>query len=117
MLEILFSLVFLVLLAACVDPFHLWVPTYLHMAALVALIVAAVVYAGLVFRERARDEREAVHRARSSRGGYLAGVCGLSAWVVSQLVAGRTPDKIVVSVLAAMVIVKLILQLWNRMRS
>jgi hypothetical protein len=116
MVETILSVVFVVLLAACVDPLHLLMPSSLQMAALVALILAAAVYAGLLFRERPRDEREAAHLARSSRGGYLGGVVGLSAYTVYNLIAGRELDKAVVAVLAGMVILKLVLLLWHRKR-
>jgi len=116
MAEIILSFVFLVLLGACVDPFHLWMPTPVQMLALSLLIVAGVIYAGLLFRERPRDEREALHVARSSRGGYLVGVVGLVAIVVYRTATGST-DKSAIVVLAAMVIVRLLLLLWNRRRS
>jgi hypothetical protein len=116
MIETILSVVFVILLAVCVDPLHLLMPTPLQMAALVALILAAVVYAGLLFRERPRDEREAVHLTRSSRGGYFLGIVGLSAIIVYQLIAGREVSKAVVAVLAGMVIVKLVLLLWHRRR-
>jgi len=117
MIETILSLVFVMLLAACVDPLHLLMPTPWQMAVLAALIGAAAVYAGLLFRERPRDEREAVHLARSSRGAYFVGVIGLSAFIVYESLAGRSVNKAIVAVLAAMVIVKLILLLWNRKRS
>jgi hypothetical protein len=116
MSEIVLSLVFLVLLAACLDPLHLLMPTPLQMLALSLLTVAGIVYAGLIFRERPRDEREALHVARSSRGGYLAGVIGLSAVVIVRMLQGST-DKTAIAVLGAMVIVRLLLLLWNRTRS
>jgi hypothetical protein len=116
MAEIILSFVFLVLLAACVDPFHLLMPTPLQMIALSLLIVAGLVLAGLVYRERPRDEREALHVARSSRGGYITGVIGLVA-VVSYTTARGATDKGAMVVLGAMVIARLLVLLWNRTRS
>jgi hypothetical protein len=117
MIETVLSIVFVVLLLACIDPLHLWMPSSLQMAALAGLILAGVVYAGLLFRVRPRDEREALHLARSSRGGFLAGVIGFTAFIAVEMIAGRKLNKTVVALLAAMVIVKLVLMLWNRRRS
>jgi len=108
MTETILSVVFVVLLLACVDPLHLWMPNSLQTAGLVGLILAAVIYAGLLFRERPRDEREALHLARSSRGGYLTGIIGFTAFIVVEMLAGRKLNKAVVAILAAMVVVKLV---------
>ena len=116
MVEIVLSALFVLLLGMCVDPLHILMPSPVQTVSLVLLILAATSYAGLVFRERPKDEREAAHLARSSRGGYLVGIVGLAAVVIYQAISGRTPDKSVVAILAAMVIAKLLLLLWNRRR-
>lgn len=117
MSETIMSLVFVVLLLACIDPFHLWMPTAVQKTALVGVALAGLVYAGLIFRQRPRDERDTLHVLRSNRGGFLAGVVGLCGYIVYRMAIGATLDKAIVVILAVMVIVKLVLLLWNRRRS
>ena len=116
MTEIILSLVFIVLLLLCIDPFHLWVPTSIQTASLVGLALAGIVYAGLLFRQRPRDERETLHLMRSTQAGFLVGVVGLCGFIVYQMATGAQLAKEIVVILAVMVIVKLLMLLWNRRR-
>jgi O-antigen/teichoic acid export membrane protein len=117
MTEIILSVVFIVLLLFCIDPFHLWMPTAIETAALVGLALAGVVYAGLIFRQRPRDERESLHLMRSTQAGFLVGVVGLCGFIVYQMATGAPLSKGVVVILAIMVVVKLLTLLWQRRRS
>jgi len=59
--EILVSLAFVVLLALKLDPLDLLMPNKVQMIILALLVAAAGLYAGILFRQKARDEREALH--------------------------------------------------------
>ncbi len=84
MKESVLALVFVFLLVLIVNPFHLWMPTMLHMVALVAVLAAFSGFSIFVLRERARDEREQLHRMQVGRIGFLVGASVLTVAVVIQ---------------------------------
>jgi len=113
--EIIVSLVFVVLVVLKLDPFKWTMPDQVEMIVLALVVAAYALYAGLFFRERAHDEREAYHLNVASRIAYLAGVGFLVVAVVVQSFAHHL-DPWLVSGLAAMVVVKMITLIWARLR-
>jgi len=105
--EIIVSVVLLGLLLTCVDPFEAFMPSGWERALIVLLIALYGLYAGIVFRERARDERERLHLARAERGGFLVGTGLLVLFVVLDIL-NQPVDKALVFVLGGMVLTKLI---------
>ena len=59
--EVLVSAVFLVLLVLKLDPFGLLMPNRVQMAMLALVLAVFGLYAGIIFRQKARDERDALH--------------------------------------------------------
>lgn len=113
--EVIISAIFVVLLFLKVDPFGWTMPNDVQMVILVLVIVTFAVYAGLMFREKARDEREAQHIHIASRAGYLVGVALLVAGVVVGSLSGSLNSWLVV-VLAGMIIGKMVAFIWARNR-
>jgi hypothetical protein len=114
--EIVVSLTFVVLLALKLDPLDLLMPTKVQMSILALLVAAAGLYAGILFRQKARDEREALHLYRASRFAYVAGVGLLVLAIVLQSFRGGA-DPWLFYILAGMVIVKLVILIWSRIRN
>lgn len=113
--EIVVSLVLVALVLLKLDPFQWTMPDRAEMVVLALVVAAYALYAGLFFRERSRDEREAYHLHIASRIAYLAGVGFLVLAVVVESFAHRL-DPWIVGGLAAMVIVKMITLIWARQR-
>ncbi len=113
--EIAVSLIFVALVVLKLDPFRWTMPDEMEMIVLALVIAAYAVYAGLFFRERSRDEREAYHLHLASRIAYLAGVGFLVLAFVVQSFAHHL-DPWIVGALAAMVVVKMITLMWARLR-
>ena len=113
--EIVVSLVFIILVVLKLDPFRWTMPDQIEMIVLALVVAAYAVYAGLFFRERAHDEREAYHLYVASRIAYLAGVGFLVVALVVQSFAHHL-DPWLVGGLTAMVLVKMITLMWARLR-
>ncbi len=100
-----------VLLITCLillsDPFMLWMPRGVQMAALLGATVLLAIWAGFVMYERAPDEREAIHRMNAGRMAYLSGVVVLTIALVTQGLA-HDIDPWVSVTLGTMVLVKLL---------
>jgi hypothetical protein len=94
-----------------IDPFHWFMPTEAQMILLCAFAAALALYAGVVFREQAKDERESNHLYRASRWGYLVGVVAISVLIVVQGVLHHLDPWLLV-VLGTMVITKLVVLRW-----
>lgn len=114
--EILVSLAFVVLLALKLDPFDLLMPNHVQMTILALLVAAGGLYAGVLFRQKARDEREALHLYRASRFAYIAGVGLLVLAIVVQSFAGAV-DPWLFYILGGMVVVKLAILVWSHIRN
>ena len=82
--EIFIAIILVVLLVLLNNPFSLWMPSSVLMTLVVALAVIFAVFAGLLWRERARDEREEHHRANAGRIAFLAGTSVLVLGIVIQ---------------------------------
>lgn len=104
--SLLVAVIFVALLVLLTDPFMLWMPPPAQMVALLGAAIAAALWAGLVFRENHRDEREAVHKYEAGRIGYLAGVLILSIALVVQGL-GHAIDGWITLALGVMVIAKI----------
>lgn len=114
--EVLVSSVFLVLLVLKLDPFGLLMPNRVQMAILALVVAVFGLYAGIVFRRKARDEREALHIHRASRFAYISGVALLVTAITVQSLMGSV-DHWLFYILAGMVIVKMAILIWSRLKN
>jgi hypothetical protein len=115
MAELAISLALIVLLGVKWDPFHLFMPDELQMLILCLVVAGFGIYAGMLFRRRARDEREALHVHRASQAGYLAGIFLLCALMVFKDLRHQG-DPWLLLVLAGMVLAKLLSLAWDQRR-
>ncbi len=114
--EILVTLAMLVIMFFKVDPWHWFMPTEIQMLLLCFLVAGVCIWVGLIFREKAHDERETLHLYRASRAGYLVGVLSLSVLIVIQDLQHHL-DPLVLVVLAIMITTKLVVLTISQYRS
>jgi len=100
------GLVLILLLVLLLNPFGFWMPDAANMMVLAGLVVVFVLFATFVWKERARDEREALHRTQSSRVAYLIGTAALVVVVAVQSFQHRL-DPLLLGALAVMVFGKI----------
>jgi hypothetical protein len=109
--ESLVALAVLLVLFLKIDPFHWLMPNELQMLVLCLLTAALALYAGAVFREKPKDERENNHLYRASRWGYLVGLVALSVLVVVRDIQHEL-DPWLLGILGMMVVAKLAVLKW-----
>ena len=106
MKEIIVASALVILLAAIANPFHWWMPTMLQMLILICIFAAFSIFAVFVLCERARDEREGLHRMQSGRAAFLSGSAVLTVAIIVQELRG-TLDLWLVVALVVMVLAKI----------
>ena len=105
--EFIFSLLLIILLLFFIEPFGLFMTPPVVMMILTVLIVIFGIFATLVWREKARDEREHLHKMIAGRFGYLAGAGVLMIGIVTQTL-NHTLDSWLVIALIAMILGKIV---------
>jgi putative flippase GtrA len=109
------SLLLIILLVLCWNPGgRLWMPSMAMSLVLLGLIIAFLVFAAFVWKERARDEREEHHRLISGRVSFLCGAAVLVTGIVVETFQGKT-DFWLLAALAVMVLAKLAARVWSEM--
>ena len=114
--EILVSVVLLLLLVTCIDPFHSFMPLMWEKTLVVLFIALYGLYVGIVFRERAKDERERIHLAWAERCGFLVGTGLLVLFIILDIFR-ITSEKALIFVLGGMVLTKVIVLFFLRQRN
>lgn len=72
-IETLSAAILIALVVLLVNPYHVWMPSMVHVMAVTALLIVFCIFAGLILREQARDEREGTHRMYAGRNAFLVG--------------------------------------------
>jgi uncharacterized membrane protein len=114
--EIILAVVIVVLLVFLINPFMFWMPDMVHMIVLALLIIAAAIFVTFVFKERAHDEREAVHRALAGRVAFLVGTTLAIIGIVWQTVVTHAVDPWLPVTLGGMIIGKIVALMWSQMK-
>jgi hypothetical protein len=105
-------LIIVALLVSLADPFMLLMPASFVMMALVVASVLVCVFAGFVLREKAGDEREALHRLTAGRIAYLAGLAVLALGVLCEGIRAHHVDPWLLIALGVMIVAKLATRLY-----
>lgn len=113
--EIALAVVLIVLLVALLEPFGLFMTPMVLMSLSVILFIVVALFAALIWREHALDEREALHRSASDRAAFLAGSLFLAGIIVYQ-VSNHTLNGALIAALALMVGVKIAARIYNRLK-
>ncbi len=96
----------LVFLLICfVNPFDFWMTDAVHMTILGGIVAVFAAFAVLLWRERAIDEREQLHRFIAARFAYIASATLLLLGTVIQAFSHKI-DPWIPSILAGMVFAK-----------
>jgi len=104
--EITVAAVLVVIAILLVNPFMVWMPGAMLMAAVVALAVVFFVFAGLVWRESSGDEREDLHKLVAGRTAFLVGTGILTLGIIVQSM-NHAIDPWLVAALTFMVVTKI----------
>lgn len=113
--EIFLIILILAVLVFFINPFMAWMPTTIHYMAVGGLIVLVGLFAGLLWHEQPKDEREELHRFIGARFSYTSGVIILTVAIALQSIM-HAPDIWLVVTLGAMIIAKLAGHLYARTR-
>ncbi|HSA84211.1 MAG TPA: hypothetical protein VLF20_05010 [Patescibacteria group bacterium] len=97
------------------NPGHLAMPDTMVSMLVVGLIVAFLVFAGFLLREKPADEREAFHIKTAGRISYLVGVAVLVFGIVVQGIQHNIDPWLVIA-LCAMVLTKLLSRIYSRFK-
>ncbi len=104
--------VLIILLVVIWNPFKLWMPDMMLISILIVLLIVFGLFASLVLREKAGDEREAVHRMLAGRAAFLSGSVVLLLAIISQAFSHNV-DIWLVATLVIMIVVKMIARLYS----
>ena len=96
-----------------INPTKLWMPQPVHMLLLAGVTVCFMVFAGLIWYEKAKDEREIVLRDKAGRAGYLGGLGILMVGFVVQSFHHQSDPWLTVALLV-MILSKVLSQIFTR---
>lgn len=114
--EIIISIMLILLTVLFLNPFMLWMPApvfYIMSAVFVILFASFLVF---IWRERAHDEREQLHKMIAARIGYLLGVATIAGVLLVQAVVFHHTDPWFIVALLVMVIGKTAGILYSKLR-
>jgi hypothetical protein len=103
--EIIVAVVFLTLLFVLLNPWNVFMPTYIEMVILAALAVFFGIFANFIWREKGGDERQQLHSMFADRIAFLTGSGILLVSVIVGELYGQLNPWILFT-LAAMVVAK-----------
>jgi len=106
-IEILIAVAMVVLLILFVNPFGTYMPNTLLTMLVIGFVIIFAIFASFIWKEKARDEREGLHRMLASRAAFLVGSGVLVLGIVLQTLR-HSLDFWLVLTLAAMIIAKII---------
>ena len=111
--EILASIILIALLILFLNPFSIWMPNMISMLMVLALIIAFIIFASFIWKENAKDEREALHKMIADRVAFLTGTALLIIGVVVQSFKNKL-DLWLVVILGIMILSKIIGLVYSR---
>ena len=82
--EITASITLIVILALFLLPTSLRMPESAEVSLLLTLIVVFLIFASVVWKEQARDEREELHMLKAGRFSFLSGALILVIGIINQ---------------------------------
>ncbi len=102
----------LILLVAILNPGHFWMPSMVHMSISISLLLFVALFGVFVWNEKARDEREEMHKHKVGRIAYLVGTTVLVIGIFVQSLGHHYPDPWMVAALGSMILTKLVGLVW-----
>ena len=104
--DLLVPLVVVITALAFFDPLMYLMPSMMVSWVLGLLMVSTLVYALIIFKEGARDEREVSLRAYADRLAALIGTIGLVTVIMYQVLVIHDVDTSIIVILIAMIVTK-----------
>lgn len=101
------SVIIIILGILATNPFSKSMPSMLEMVLVISLAIGVIIFATLIWREKAKDEREQYHRMMADRAGFIAGSLFLAFVALWQAINHQTRYEIIWA-LIIMAIVKLL---------
>lgn len=114
--EIVVAVVLILLILLFLNPLGLWMPDTLVYMLIAGVVVLFALFAGFVWKERARDEREQLHKMIAGRLAYLAGMGVLVLGVAVQGFTLPHVDPWLLFALSAMILGKIFGFFYSRSR-
>ena len=114
-MEVIVSSLLILILILFLTPTQLTMPKSLEMLLLVVLIVGFLLFAGLIWKEKAIDEREDFHRLAA---GWLSFLAGSAVLVIGIVVQGlqHEIDPWLIYVLSVMILTKIFSRIFHEIR-
>lgn len=114
--EIIISIVLIILLILLLNPFYLWMPNMMLMTIVIGLVLVFSIFVVFIWREKVQDEREELHKLKSSRIAFLAGASILMIGIVVESLSHNI-NIWLITALSIMIISKVIGLAYNRFSS
>ena len=110
--EIILTISIIIIAVLLLNPFDFWMPSMLVMCMLATMLGLFGLFAGLVLREKSKDERDDIHKALAGRNAFLTGSVVL---VIAIVVQGysHTVDPWLVLALISMITTKVLTRIWT----
>ncbi|MBP9781494.1 hypothetical protein KBC89_02460 [Candidatus Woesebacteria bacterium] len=115
-IEILIGIIVLSILGVFLNPTQLLMPDSVNMLLIVGLILGFLGFTSLFWREKASDEREAVHMQKAGRFSFFVGTSILVIGIVMQALR-HDIDPWLLYALSGMVLTKLISRSFHSLRN
>ncbi len=115
-IEVIIGIVLLGILGIFLNPTHLLMPDSVNMLLILGLIIGFLGFIGLVWREHASDEREAIHIGKAGRFSFFSGAAVLVIGIVIQAMQ-HDIDPWLLYALSVMVLAKLISRTFHNLRN
>ena len=103
------------LLVALLNPFDYGMPPPVQITMTISFVILFLIFASLVWQEKAQDEREKLHRFIANRFAYISGTSVLVVAIVLQSV-NHIVDVWLVVTLIVMIVAKLTGVIYSRLK-
>lgn len=112
LLEIIFSVLLVIALMLCLNPFNLFMPAPVIKLLVVALLLVFGLFSVYIWKERKGDERESFHKILSGHFAFLTGSVILVIGIAVQELNGKLDPWLVIA-LVGMIIAKVISHIYS----
>lgn len=100
--ETIISIALIILLILFINPTDLLMPQEMHQLMVPLLVILFIVFSGFLWKEKAGDEREQLHKFISSRFSYFAVIATLIVGVIIQSSKGVIDPWLIIAICIAL---------------
>jgi len=113
--ELSVSVILVILLFLLINPVKFVMPNEVNMLLILGLVISFIIFSAFIFKEKAKDERENLHRYISARFAYLVGMSILVIGIIVQSLNHRL-DTWLISTLMSMILAKIAGSIYGRLK-